>query len=79
MTGLEATILALITLAGGYITGRLHGKAKHHDWVAKGFYIMRDRTDARGLGDRPVWEVTCSALDVSAAFGDIRRKADRRG
>jgi len=74
-----ALVAVVIALVGGYVAGRCHGRSKHHAWVAKGFWVMHGLVVARGLGDRPNTELTCSGLDVSRAFGSHRREADRRG
>jgi hypothetical protein len=75
----SAVLLSVVVaLVGGYVAGRAHGKSRHHAWVAEGFRIMARRTDARGLGEQPITELTASALDVSCAFGTHRRLNDSR-
>lgn len=74
---MSAALLSIaVALIGGYLAGRAHGKSRHHAWVAEGFRIMARRTDARGLGEQSVTELTCSGLDVSCAFGSHRRLND---
>lgn len=65
-------VINLVVMSGGYLAGRLHGKAAHHRFLAEGFRIMRDQATARGVGHWHMDDLSCSATDVSRAFGSRR-------
>lgn len=68
MTALVVLVLILLAILLGYLVGRW----QHYRFLAAGFRIMLAQVDDRGLGDAHMDDLSCSAADVSRAFGRLR-------
>ncbi len=72
MSAAVITAIALLTLALGYLAGRLHGKAAHHRFMAEGWRYLDQVVLDRQPGTYTISGVTVSGVDVSKAFGSMR-------
>jgi len=64
---MTAALVGLACIALGYIAGRLHGKSKHHAFLADGFRYL-DRIASTQLTYTSQGR-TVTELDVCRAFG----------
>jgi len=69
------TLIALVTMTLGYAAGRLHGKAAHHRFLARGFRMMARAAERDRVHTANIYNLAARPIDVSNAFGDQDEEA----